>query len=81
MLKPTQINNIDTDEWIASFQSAISLQDTKAVHLLLHAIPQFQTIEEMKNFLALSMDAENMLYAMRQELVTQRTALTAQFLL
>lgn len=80
MLKPTQINNSDTDAWIASFQSAISLRDTKAVHLLLHAIPQFQTIEEMKNVLALSMDAENMLYTMRQELLTQRTTLASQFL-
>lgn len=79
MLKPKQVISINTDEWIDSFQSAITLRDSKAIHLLLHALPLFSSIEEIKNVLLLSMDAETLLYDMRQELINQRTAITSKF--
>lgn len=80
-LMPLKDSILLSSQWIESFQSAISLSDTKTVHLLLHEIPQFQTIEDMKTVLLLSMDAENMLCTVRQELVAQRTALASQFLI
>lgn len=79
MLKLKQVISIHTDEWIDSFQSAIALRDFKTIHLLLHTIPLFSTINEMKMVLLLSMDAEALLCDMRQELIDQKTAITTKF--
>lgn len=68
-----QINNNDVDEWIKLFQNAIASSDAQNIHLLLKTLPVFNTTEEMKKVLVLSMDAESMLCSLRQNLVNTRS--------
>jgi hypothetical protein len=79
MLKPMQITNINTDQWIELFQYAIASSDTQKIHLLLHSLPIFRTEEEMRNVLLLSMEAESILCTLRQELLNKRANITAHF--
>lgn len=68
------------DEWSELFQEAIASSDPQTVHTLLHALPDFQTHEELKSVLLLSMDAEVMLCDLRQKLTDQRAAILSQII-
>lgn len=74
-----QTINLNVDEWLELFQAATEERDTQSIHTMLHSLPQFQTHDEMKAFLILSMDAEALLCDIRQKLVDQKTVITAQF--
>ncbi len=81
MRKQIQTINLNVDEWLELFQAATEECDTQSIHTMLHSLPQFQTHDQMKLFLILSMDVEALLCTMREQLVTKRTAITSQFLL
>ncbi len=68
------------DEWIELFQEAIVSSDPQTVHALLHTLPTFQTHEELKSVLLLSMDAEVMLCDLRQKLTDKRAELLSQII-
>jgi len=69
---------MDNHTWISSFEKAIQARDTNLLHQLLQMPPLFHNIDIMKQVLLLTMDAENMLCEVRQDLVDQRTTLQLQ---
>jgi len=69
---------MDSNRWIVSFEKAIQSRDTDLLHKLLQTLPSFQNSDVMKQVLFLTMDAENMLCKIRQQLVSQREIITSQ---
>ena len=69
---------VNSNEWIASLQVAIHTHDSELLQKLLQTLPVFQNSDELQQVLLLTMDAENMLCELRQELVNQRETIISQ---
>lgn len=69
---------VNNNEWIASLQVAIHTHDSELLQKLLQTLPVFQNSDELQQVLLLTMDAENMLCELRQELVNQRETIISQ---
>lgn len=78
MRKLMPLPMVNNNEWIASLQVAIHTHDSELLQKLLQTLPVFQNSDELQQVLLLTMDAENMLCELRQELVNQREAIISQ---
>lgn len=78
MRKLMPLPMVNNNEWIASLQVAIHTHDSELLQKLLQTLPVFQNSDELQQVLLLTMDAENMLCELRQELVNQRETIISQ---
>ena len=78
MRKLMPLPMVNSNEWIASLQVAIHTHDSELLQKLLQTLPVFQNSDEQQQVLLLTMDAENMLCELRQELVNQRETIISQ---
>ncbi len=66
-------------EWLEAFNNALIHHDVEAIGLFLKALPRFETVEQVRECLILTMDAENFLCSLQKNLIERRHSLQKSF--